>query len=313
MPEEILQRFHPQVATWFSEVFAAPTRVQAEAWASISQGENSLVVAPTGSGKTLAAFLWSLNSLVERAGQQALPIDGSETSSHGGVRVLYISPLKALGVDVENNLRAPLSGIARVAQRMGRDMPDISVAVRSGDTPQAERNRQVRRPPDILITTPESLYLMLTSKAAAILETVDTVIVDEIHALAGTKRGVHLALSLERLAMVAGSFQRIGLSATVRPLSSVANFLGPRTTIINPPGEKQWGLDVVVPVEDMSDLPVPEEASTIGEAVLDDALEPTPTASSIWPHLERAVYDQVMQHRSTIVFVNSRRSAERLT
>ena len=324
MSTEILNRFHPQVVTWFSEVFAEPTPVQQGAWRAIADRENALVVAPTGSGKTLAAFLWSLNSLVERAGQQALPIDGAQSSTHGGVRVLYISPLKALGVDVENNLRAPLGGIARVAQRIGRDMPDISVGVRSGDTPQAERNRQLRKPPDILITTPESLYLMLTSKAAGILKTVDTVIVDEIHALAGTKRGVHLTLSLERLRRVAGNFQRIGLSATVRPLEAVANFLGDKTTIINPPAEKRWQLDVHVPVEDMSDLPVPEDASMIGEAViegdvekllLDDATEPPPpgAAKSIWPHIERAVYDEVMAHRSTIVFVNSRRTAERLT
>lgn len=317
MSTAILERFHPQVSTWFSEVFAAPTPVQEGAWRAIADGENALVVAPTGSGKTLAAFLWSLNSLVERAGQQALPIDGAQTSTHGGVRVLYISPLKALGVDVEHNLRAPLGGIARVAQRLGRDMPDISVGVRSGDTPQSERNRQLRKPPDILITTPESLYLMLTSKAAGILKTVDTVIVDEIHALAGTKRGVHLSLSLERLRRLAGNFQRIGLSATVRPLETVANFLGPQTTIINPPAEKRWQLDVHVPVEDMSDLPVPEDASTIGEAVIEgdiDTLEAPPgTTSSIWPHIERAVYEEVMAHRSTIVFVNSRRTAERLT
>ena len=319
MTGSILDRFHPQVAGWFQDVFAAPTAVQEQAWRAISDDENALVVAPTGSGKTLAAFLWALNSLVERAGQQALPIDGANTSTHGGVRVLYISPLKALGVDVENNLRAPLAGIARVAQRLGRDMPDISVGVRSGDTPQAERNRQVRKPPDILITTPESLYLMLTSKAAGMLRTVDTVIVDEIHALAGTKRGVHLALSLERLRRLAGDFQRIGLSATVRPIEAVANFLGPKTTIINPPGEKRWELDVRVPVDDMSDLPVPEDASTIGDAILDDALDnaldaPPPGATnSIWPHIERAIYDEVMAHRSTIVFVNSRRTAERLT
>ena len=319
MSTAILERFHPQVSTWFSEVFAAPTPVQEGAWRAIADGENALVVAPTGSGKTLAAFLWSLNSLVERAGQQALPIDGAQTSTHGGVRVLYISPLKALGVDVENNLRAPLGGIARVAQRLGRDMPDISVGVRSGDTPQTERNRQLRKPPDILITTPESLYLMLTSKAAGILKTVDTVIVDEIHALAGTKRGVHLSLSLERLRRLAGNFQRIGLSATVRPLETVANFLGPKTTIINPPAKKCWQLDVHVPVEDMSDLPVPEDASTIGEAVIEGDVEtlateaPPGTTSSIWPHIERAVYEEVMAHRSTIVFVNSRRTAERLT
>ena len=177
----------------------------------------------------------------------------------------------------------------------------------------------MRKPPDILITTPESLYLMLTSKAAGILKTVDTVIVDEIHALASTKRGVHLALSLERLRRLAGDFQRIGLSATVRPIEAVANFLGPKTTIINPPGEKRWELDVRVPVDDMSDLPVPEDASTIGDAVFDDALDndldaPPPGATnSIWPHIERAIYDEVMAHRSTIVFVNSRRTAERLT
>ena len=340
----ILDRFHPQVATWFEEVFAAPTPVQEQAWKSISEGENTLVVAPTGSGKTLAAFLWSLNSMVQRSGQQALHFDDNAalqrtaTGTREGVRVLYISPLKALGVDVENNLRAPLTGIARVAQRMELDMPDISVAVRSGDTPQAERNRQARKPPDILITTPESLYLMLTSKAAGILKTVDTVIVDEIHALAGTKRGVHLALSLERLRRLAGNFQRIGLSATVSPLDAVANFLGERTTIVNPPAEKKWQLDVHVPVEDMSDLPVPEEGSPIGDAVIDtsaiseDILDfdlddpddpdkdnkniaspPTPGQSSIWPHIEAQLYQEVMAHQSTIVFVNSRRTAERLT
>ncbi|MHA2788437.1 ATP-dependent helicase [Corynebacterium sp. S7] len=322
MSEFVLDRFYPQVATWFREVFEAPTTVQEQAWEAISAGENSLVVAPTGSGKTLAAFLWSLNSLVERAGQQVLPVGQPTGSTTRGVKVLYISPLKALGVDVQNNLRAPLNGIARVAERMGRPMPDISVGVRSGDTPQAERNRQVRKPPDILITTPESAYLMLTSKAATILKDVDTVIIDEIHALAGTKRGVHLSLTLERLRRIAGDFQRIGLSATVRPLDEVANFLGRNTTIINPPAEKRWELNVRVPVEDMSDLPVPEDASTIGEAIIDDRLnEPDqvdagagPTAaSSIWPHIEEQLYNEIMQHRSTLVFVNSRRTAERLT
>ena len=179
----------------------------------------------------------------------------------------------------------------------------------------------MRKPPDILITTPESLYLMLTSKAAGILRTVDTVIVDEIHALAGTKRGVHLALSLERLGRLAGDFQRIGLSATVRPLEAVADFLGPRTMIIQPPGEKRWDLAVRVPVADMSDLPVPEEASTIGDAIVDDALDfggetaalMPPAPKSIWPHIAESVYQEVMAHRSTIVFVNSRRTAERLT
>ncbi|MDY5840769.1 MAG: DEAD/DEAH box helicase, partial [Corynebacterium camporealensis] len=335
MPKNILDRFRPQVGQWFQEVFAGPTAVQAQAWDVISQGNHALVVAPTGSGKTLAAFLWALNNLVERAGQTSLALGegtGSRSGGHEGVRVLYISPLKALGVDVENNLRAPLKGIARTAQRLGLDEPDITVGVRSGDTPSAERNRQVRRPPDVLITTPESAYLMLTSKAAGILSTVDTVIIDEIHALAGTKRGVHLALTLERLAQVAGSFQRIGLSATVRPLEAVANFLGGGrpVEIIAPPAEKKWDLAVHSPVEDMADLPTPEQGSTIGEMTVDDplgitdsALEPDdapgltesalPTAKSIWPFVEKDVYAEVMEHRSTLIFVNSRRTAERLT
>ncbi|MDO5032694.1 ATP-dependent helicase [Corynebacterium sp.] len=333
MSKNVLEKFRPQVSGWFSDVFAAPTPVQEQAWEAISAGGNALVVAPTGSGKTLAAFLWALNNLVERAGQTALPIarDSRNEGTHGGVRVLYISPLKALGVDVENNLRAPLTGIARTAQRLGLDEPDITVGVRSGDTPAAERSRQVRRPPDILITTPESAYLMLTSKAAGILRTVDTVIIDEIHALAGTKRGVHLALTLERLAQVAGEFQRIGLSATVRPLSAVASFLGGDrpVDIIAPPGEKRWQLDVHVPVEDMADLPTPEQGSPIGELTVDDQLGITqdnaqdtaatatesalPTAKSIWPFIEKELYAEVMQHRSTLVFVNSRRTAERVT
>ncbi|MDO5512906.1 ATP-dependent helicase [Corynebacterium sp.] len=326
MTSSILHRFRPQVATWFEEVFAAPTDVQEAAWSAISAGDHALVVAPTGSGKTLAAFLWALNNLVEREGQLALPGTGTGTTgasrSDGGVKVLYISPLKALGVDVENNLRAPLGGIARVAQRLGLDVPDITVGVRSGDTPQAERARQLRRPPDILITTPESAYLMLTSKAAGVLAGVETVIVDEIHALAGTKRGVHLALTLERLARLTGGYQRIGLSATVRPLSTVANFLGGDrpVEIIAPPAQKEWELGVHVGVADMADLPVPEMGSTIGEATVDDRLglsapeeSALPQQKSIWPYIEQDVYAQVMEHRSTLVFVNSRRTAERLT
>ena len=324
MPENILDRFRPQVAQWFQDVFAAPTAVQAQAWEKISRGEHALVVAPTGSGKTLAAFLWALNNLVEREGQLALPVGSGTAGSASGVKVLYISPLKALGVDVENNLRAPLTGIARTAENLGLDVPDISVGVRSGDTPSAERAQQVRTPPDILITTPESAYLMLTSKASGILKTVDTVIIDEIHALAGTKRGVHLALTLERLQQVAGDFQRIGLSATVRPLSAVSNFLGGNrpVEIVAPAAEKKWQLDVHVPVEDMSDLPTPEQGSTIGEMTVDDAIgisspsvdeSALPTAKSIWPFIEDDLYAEIMAHRSTLVFVNSRRTAERLT
>lgn len=332
MSQEILSRFRPQVSGWFEEVFSRPTKVQAQAWDAISSGGHALVVAPTGSGKTLAAFLWALNNLVEREGQTALPVasPAPADAESAGVRVLYISPLKALGVDVENNLRAPLAGIARMAQKLGLDVPNVTVGVRSGDTPQAERSRQVRRPPDILITTPESAYLMLTSKAAGILASVDTVIIDEIHALAGTKRGVHLALTLERLTQVAGEFQRIGLSATVRPLDAVANFLGGGRPVelIAPPAAKQWELGVHVPVEDMADLPTPEQGSSIGESTVDDPLGLTtgpqdadklaadsalPTAKSIWPFIEQELYREVMEHRSTLVFVNSRRTAERVT
>lgn len=368
---EILSRFKPQVRQWFTDVFAAPTPVQTAAWNTISAGENALVVAPTGSGKTLAAFLWALDTLVETPGQTTLPVGNPTvnnlaantfvppasspaetealhtTSAPAGVKVLYISPLKALGVDVEHNLKAPLLGINRTAERLGLDYSDISVGVRSGDTTAAERAAQVRRPPDILITTPESAYLMLTSKAGAILSSVTTVIIDEIHAMAGTKRGVHLALTLERLAEQAVQpIQRIGLSATVRPLATVAAFLGGDrpVEIINPTTEKQWDLNVVVPVADMSDLPSPELGSTIGEITIDDPLglasplidDPSEAAStetkgmsadhtstfpnaavgktnSIWPFIEDSLYTQIMEHRSTLVFVNSRRSAERLT
>ncbi|MDN6675133.1 DEAD/DEAH box helicase, partial [Corynebacterium casei] len=331
MAKNILSRFKPAVAGWFEDVFTQPTQVQEQSWDAISKGSHALLVAPTGSGKTLAAFLWALNNLMEREGQTSLPVakreDATDTSSHGGVKVLYISPLKALGVDIERNLRVPLAGISRVAQRLGVDEPDISIGVRSGDTPQSERNRQLRKPPDVLITTPESAYLMLTSKAAGILASVDTVIIDEIHAIAGSKRGVHMALTMERLAKVAGEFQRIGLSATVRPLETVANFLGGGrpVEIIAPPAKKKWQLDIHVPVEDMSDLTTPEQGSTIGELTVDDPLGITgadpavaaesalPVTSSIWPFIEQSVYDQVMEHRSTLVFVNSRRTAERLT
>lgn len=331
MASDILGSFRPQVAQWFTEVFAAPTPVQEQAWRAISRGQHALVVAPTGSGKTLAAFLWALNTLVEPAGQMVLRAPGDPVSpltareKGRGTTVLYISPLKALGVDVERNLRAPLTGIARVAEREGLAVPNVTVGVRSGDTPQAERSRQLRRPPDILITTPESAYLMLTSRAAGILRDVDTVIVDEIHALAGTKRGAHLALTLERLeALTKKPVQRIGLSATVRPLEAVANFLGGDrpVEIIAPPSPKHWRLDVHVPVADMADLPTSEAGSTIGNAVIDDAAGVTggmpeesalPTQKSIWPFIEQQLYQEICQHRSTLVFVNSRRTAERLT
>ena len=204
-----LDRFSPATRAWFTGAFAEPTAAQEGAWAAISSGEHALVVAPTGSGKTLAAFLWSLDRL---AGAPP-PAD-----PQARCRVLYVSPLKALAVDVERNLRAPLAGIRQAALRLGLPAPEITVGMRSGDTPADERRAFARRPPDILITTPESLFLLLTQPAREALRGVETVIVDEVHAVAGTKRGAHLALSLDRLdALLERPAQRIGLSATVRP------------------------------------------------------------------------------------------------
>lgn len=295
-----LERFSPATREWFAGAFPAPTPAQTGAWQAISSGRHALVVAPTGSGKTLSAFLWSLDRLA-----------GSRQARPPGTRVLYISPLKALGVDVERNLRSPLVGITQTAKRLGIDVPPISVGVRSGDTTSADRRLLLREPPDILITTPESLYLMLTSAARETLAGVETVIVDEIHAVAATKRGAHLAVSLERLdAMLEKPAQRIGLSATVRPIDEVARFLGGQVPveIVQPPAAKTFDLRVVVPVEDMTEL----GARATGEQLDDDegALQ---SAGSIWPHVDRAIVDTVLEHRSTIVFANSRRLAERLT
>ena len=295
----VLDRFSAATREWFAGAFPAPTPAQLGAWEAISSGQHALVVAPTGSGKTLAAFLWSIDRLM------------SEPREGRGTRVLYISPLKALGVDVERNLRSPLVGVTQTARRLGVDVPGISVGVRSGDTTAQDRRALVRTPPDILITTPESLFLMLTSAARDTLAGIDTVIVDEVHAVAATKRGAHLAVSLERLdALLPKPAQRIGLSATVRPLEEVARFLGGSApvTIVHSPATKTWDLRVEVPVDDMAE---PGAAPLRGPD--DGRAAPAEATGSIWPHVEEAIVDRILEHRSTIVFANSRRLAERLT
>ncbi len=298
---DVLDRFSPATAAWFRGSFSAPTTAQVGAWDAISSGSHALVVAPTGSGKTLSAFLWALNRLAsEPPPEERLK----------RCRVLYVSPMKALAVDVERNLRSPLVGIGHAARRLGLPVPDITVSVRSGDTPASERRTFARTPTDVLITTPESLFLMLTSAAREALAGVETVIVDEVHAVAGTKRGAHLTLSLERLdALLERPAQRIGLSATVEPVDEVARFLagGRPVTVVRPPSSKEWDLDVVVPIADMSAL---------GEVVEEDLSGPAAgpeRRTSIWPHVEERIVDLIADHRSTLVFANSRRLAERLT
>ncbi|HSP64993.1 MAG TPA: DEAD/DEAH box helicase [Candidatus Deferrimicrobium sp.] len=295
-----LTLFTPAARGWFTGALGDPTEVQARGWPEIAAGRNALLCAPTGSGKTLAAFLWFVDSI----GRSPEPPETERC------RVLYISPLKALTVDVERNLRAPLRGIALAAARSGEQFREARAAVRSGDTTPVERRSLVRHPPDILITTPESLFLMLTSAARETLRSVTTVIVDEIHALAGTKRGAHLALSLERLcALTRTDPQRIGLSATQRPLSEVARFLGggDREVVIVDAGvRKPMELTIEVPVDDMSDLDRGAERSG-------DASTPHPPRRSIWPAVTPRLLELIRAHRSTIVFVNSRRLAERLS
>jgi ATP-dependent Lhr-like helicase len=299
-----LDGFSAATQAWFTGAFAEPTLAQAGAWQAIGKGEDALVVAPTGSGKTLAAFLWAIDKLAA----SPPPPDAKQRC-----RVLYVSPLKALAVDIERNLRAPLTGIRHAAHRLGLPEPDIRVAVRTGDTTADERRKLVSKPADILITTPESLFLLLTSAARDTLRSVETVIVDEVHAVAGNKRGAHLALCLERLdalrAANEAKAQRVGLSATVRPADAVAGFLGGArpVTIVQPPSAKRIELKVVVPVEDMSDL-----ETAPGPARNGDEDEDPVARRSIWPHVEEQVLDLIEAHKSTIVFANSRRLAERL-
>lgn len=295
MADAALDSFSPATRGWFAGAFSAPTAAQEGAWRAIGAGSDVLVVAPTGSGKTLAAFLASLDALASTPP----PAEPKKRC-----RVLYVSPLKALAVDVERNLRSPLTGIRHESVRLGLPEPDLTVGIRSGDTPPAERRSLANRPPDILITTPESLFLMLTSSAREALAGVETVIVDEVHAVAGTKRGAHLALSLERLdEQLDRPARRIGLSATVRPVEEVARYLSPRrrVEIVQPVSGKRFDLSVVVPVEDMGELGgSPVQEGDTGEK------------PSIWPQVEEKIADLVQAHRSTIVFANSRRLAERL-
>lgn len=296
--------FSPAILAWFHAAFPSATPVQEAAWAAIGQRQHTLVIAPTGSGKTLAAFLHAIDRLFaekDAARPEPRVASGANTSA---TRVLYISPIKALAADVQRNLQRPLQGVHAQRQQRGESAVDIRVAIRSGDTTPAERARLVRKPPDILITTPESLFLMLTSNARETLRGVDTIIIDEIHAVAGTKRGTHLALSLERLdALLERPAQRIGLSATVRPEQVVAGFLGGDrpVTVVNPPSPRHLDMKIVVPVEDMADIP-----THAGDAA-------GARAGSIWPHVEASILDEVLRRRSTIVFANSRGVAERLT
>ncbi len=283
----------PKTRTWFERAFEGPTPAQELGWPAIAAGDHVLIQAPTGSGKTLAAFLLGLDRLNESPGE--------------GLRLLYVSPLKALNYDIERNLRSPLAGLDS----------KLRVGVRTGDTPAEERRRMLRTPPDILITTPESLFLLLTSQARETLRGVETVILDEVHAVAGTKRGAHLALSLERLEqLVDAPFQRVGLSATQRPMDEIGRFVagtGRQIQLVDAGVRKELDLQVVVPVEDMrelgstSELSVPELADGVMMGVGVER-----SSRSIWPSIYPAILDLVKQHRSTIVFVNNRRLAERL-
>jgi ATP-dependent Lhr-like helicase len=303
--------FSLPVREWFATSFPEPTPAQAQGWPAIAQGDHTLILAPTGSGKTLAAFLWGLDRLSTEP-----PPDERTTRT----RLLYISPLRALAVDVERNLRAPLAGIALAAERLGHSVQVPTVGMRTGDTAADERRALVRHPPDVLITTPESLFLMLTSRARETLAGVRWVIVDEIHALAATKRGAHLSLSMERLEhLVVGAGgmapQRVGLSATQRPLDEIARFLGGRdtspdrwrpVTIVDAGRRKAMEVEVVVPVEDLSRM---------GEVLDEPVSGPTaagPARASIWPSVHPKLLELIHSHRSTLVFVNSRRLAERL-
>ncbi|SFE57699.1 ATP dependent helicase, Lhr family [Phytobacter palmae] len=304
LPSVLTDIFSPATRDWFARAFRHPTPVQAQTWTATNAGENVLAIAPTGSGKTLAAFLYALDQLFREGDTPSA--DGDERKKT--TRILYISPIKALGTDIQRNLQIPLQGISEQRKKHGAPEVVIRVAMRTGDTSTQERATLVRNPPDILITTPESLYLMLTSRARETLRGVETVIVDEVHAVAGNKRGAHLALSLERLdALLARPAQRIGLSATVRSPGDVARFLGGSrpVTVVNPPALRHPDIRIVVPVANLDDV----LSSSDGTGEISHAGR----EGSIWPHIEAGILDQVLSHKSTIVFTNSRGLAEKLT
>src|SRR5919199_7016624 len=302
-PSPALNLFSPPTREWFRSAFAAPTEVQERGWQAVAAGHHTLMTAPTGSGKTLAAFLWCL----DRIAAEEIPAPEERC------RVLYISPLKALTVDIERNLRGPLVGMRMQAELLGLPEPEITVAVRTGDTPSRDRRQIERHPPDVLVTTPESLFLLLTSAARRVLTTVRWVIVDEIHSVAAAKRGTHLVLSLERLAAITRQDpQRIGLSATQRPLEEVARFLGGagrEVEVVDAGRIKTLEVTVEVPVEDMANLELEVEPFSGPVAAAGSEAGPR---RSIWPAIYPRLLELIRQHRSTIVFVNSRRLAERL-
>ena len=285
MQTPVLELFHPAVQAWFASAFAAPTGAQADAWPAIKAGQHALVAAPTGSGKTLAAFLAAIDTLV---------CEGIEHGLTDETHVVYVSPLKALSNDIQKNLEVPIAGIRAELERLGLPDIDIRTMVRTGDTPQADRASMRRRPPHIVVTTPESLYILLTSKSGRkMLATTRTVIVDEIHALAPNKRGAHLALSLERLQALAGrDLVRIGLSATQKPISEIARFLvgdGARCTIVDTGHVRRRDLAIELPS-------APLEAVMSGD---------------VWQQVYDRLAELVREHRTTLIFVNTRRLAER--